>query len=1858
MRLITQISTVCVFTLVLVVTGCSDKKKKNTYSPSTEQQADDGNQQTDSNSTSGDQTTGNSTDSTQNNGTNTESDTPSSASTVTLQGQITYFPDNASEDARPEDASFIESVQSDDSALQGPEVEEYSLSHEDMQPKEAWVTLHRLDDIDYQDPIAEVATDESGNYEIKVEDVRPYLEGKGIIEETASDDIALAAFKSIGEIQVRALIVEEDDQGNEKVIAIQSLADPNEVDETTGEPKPVKVNPIAHRVVKAIMEQIRDSMSSLRELGVTEEKVAELSKSAIKEIAKDIRRAVRESAESRLPIPVGKSPREVIAEQTAELEIAMSDDEKTKLKAVVKGQAEDKKAAMVALREAKVYTKKSAKKITKLVSTLGSGEQGVLSQLKKKMKERVTGKVEKVLDEGDDDSVKELFGIDDDSVDLAQIKEERKAKAKDVSKRALKDFFLSMGFSVVMARNEAGDAGVIAMPLMAAEDRFSSQLIDWPFGGEYTADSPNVRLFKIGTGELASDSRYTTDKAQHEADANIFYAQPIDEVMTGLLNGETLETFNANADAAFNRIMSGTPTSEDFAFLDQLMPYQILNEELMHATLIPLSVIDKAHESKSSMITLKGVAATIAEYFEWKTEAVHTTDEGFPLFTGRHNLLPGTQSEVSASEILKSMSVKLRKTVKETASLLTEHEGFYTRYAIKSLQKNIDDAHSLDSVSTLYDTLALAFPRSKSQMKEMVVGSRKHKASEDFVKARDKIIRGLTTAMPEALFGTKLNSETQLNLPASIFFIDYLAQIQFRIHERDGFVKSLKVKGRQASKQADRFVLNFNNIKYLSLKDGVTPAMVISKLMNMSALPSGGFYQLAQDEMMVSLQGLPHMAETEAPAVADFVDDLGARQDHVAASCVIERPRHIDPAVGNNALTAKVTAVTYDMLTGEIIENAVVDSATLDIRPVPGTGNTKTEYRFEDLPTFTMQGGDKVYGVDYRIEFEHPTYQTRLPELHLWADGYLPEIMLCDAAFPLFIGDDKKIMPLPELSLVSDQMAFDMDGNERGLEGVDISNFTETGKPIYLTEKDEAEGLGAIDILLTEKNDVPVLTGTTGSKVAFAPIYGEFVSDQWQFSLDASQGEPLESLHSMIDVNIHALIDQVRSDDSLLQTDIMLTDGENDDKLDQLYLMRDAEGEFWIIQLSMLEEIEMDDEHEEIIVGFHFVHIDSLGHINVPAPVFDVGLDFFKESSVFTEHLFVEKLTFGDWLVLSAPEGFDAKGVFPAPVVSFDDGGKYLPIKDAQNGIVLRFAGAAFDELFPTKADFSENIDMIDETSVMPTLEATRDGIELSKISFSPYHQSYSSTTTFDSLESGDLIAVSDTNTADGKKLLFLGRVLAADTEEKHLVIEWANYEQLEGMPIPADGQDDRQVICESDVCAGMGLPSLVTEGDSESSDVFIMDADFDGVPSLFDPNDYDSLVESRHHFEEKREEVLSQWVYTKNDLDETVVQLGIGIMTFPGEIASIKLHSALFGSDQIMTFVECTQPDFSLATDFSSFGCMTKDGLGTVKSVEMKALQDELILIVSLDSDTLASLADSTQEVGYEVQYQMPMDKMGGLPLCDSPYCAGKEPLKGNLKVSMTEQAYWPGLFSAPQLIEEGSEPVALSSANLLALENPTTISANSIADASSYELDFFCVPDVIDHTPWITTNHVTYESPAMNEIGESVSPEFMIFPEDFHGNVICSVELIATIENEKGRHLSRASFTDIRINGTTGVMIDPDLEVEITDITSLLPYMAGDKACMMGMNGIMNDAACLDEQVLFTLAPFGEGDLAGKAGLIFPDHVTTIGGEAFASVELIGQGGNILALIGDIVMSITIEAIDTSTETVFIEVSFTPEP
>ena len=150
----------------------------------------------------------------------------------------------------------------------------------------------------------------------------------------------------------------------------------------------------------------------------------------------------------------------------------------------------------------------------------------------------------------------------------------------------------------------------------------------------------------------------------------------------------------------------------------------------------------------------------------------------------------------------------------------------------------------------------------------------------------------------------------------------------------------------------------------------------------------------------------------------------------------------------------------------------------------------------------------------------------------------------------------------------------------------------------------------------------------------------------------------------------------------------------------------------------------------------------------------------------------------------------------------------------------------------------------------------------------------------------------------------------------------------------------------------------------------------------------------------------------------------------------------------------------------------------------------------------------------------------------------------------------------------------------------------------------------------------------------------------------------MIATIENEKGRHLSRASFTDIRINGTTGVMIDPDLEVEITDITSLLPYMAGDKACMMGMNGIMNDAACLDEQVLFTLAPFGEGDLAGKAGLIFPDHVTTIGGEAFASVELIGQGGNILALIGDIVMSITIEAIDTSTETVFIEVSFTPEP
>ena len=1772
----------------LSITACSDKKK---YSHHQAQQQDDKTKNPDTENPNGDDSK------TPDNGQEPDSETPDNAgSPVALQGQIAFFPEEASSAIRPEEASFIESVQTEnDSTLQGPATdEEYSLSHDDMEPKEALVGLYRLDDIDYEDPIATVTTDEAGEYKVTADDVRDYLKAKNHISDEASDEALMTAFRALGEIQVRALIVTKDDKGDEQVVAIQSLADPSEIDETTGEPKPVQVNPIAHRVVKAIMEQIRETMGSLRELGVTDEKVEELSKNVIKDIAKDIRRAVREAAESRLPIPVGKSPKEIIKEQAGEMVVELSEAEREELKDAVKAKGEEKKAAISKLTEKNIHAKKTLKKVAKLVASLDSAEQGVISQLKEKMKAHATGKVEALIDEGDDATVAEYFGVDEaDQQAILALKEESKVKTKEVSKAALNDFFLSMGFSVILDRNAEGSAGVVAVNIPYSPYVLESYLP----GGHFSEDDRNIRLFKVGLGELDAESVYTADFNEVEAGNKTYYAAPLESLVKDLLGGDTAEGIQQSVDEAYDRLGSGSGTDEDHELMIKVSLLHELDYTLQDINLIPLSVVSSLHEHKGNKITLKGLASVIAEHFEWMVDPVQLTDEGLPVFSEKMAKLAGRDNKVSPAEILRAISFRLGTSAKDTAKHLTEREAFYAPFIADALTSNIDMAYELDNTDSLFDALALAYPRSKEEMKALVVGGSVNAPSEGFMKARDRLVRGLTTAMPRELFGTQLKGETKISLSAAVFFIDYLTQVQFSIKEKDGFIKPFKVKGKQAQKEAERFVPNFNNLKFLTPKEDVTAAMVIAALMNMSNIPESSYYHLAQDILMMGVMELPLSPEYVEPDIEDVFEEEYELIETVSASCVLERVGDNKPLVGEHALGVELTALDYDIATGIERKGKSIDGIQLDIKPVPGTGNRQVKYTLSGIPSYVMAESEKRYGVEYQWSFTGAETDLFLPELYLWLDGYVDEIVLCDENYPLFIGEHELYQPLPVLGIGLDQMAYDDEGEETYLEGIDLSSFLSTHSPIYVTAADQEDGLGLIDMVFIEEGDQLVLSSFDDNGSLFAPLYGELTDAGWEVSLTEGGNEPLYGLNQLLGANLARLMDEVRVDSSLMQDAIVFDEDLEQFDYERLYLMRDAEGAFWVIELAHLEVFKL--EEEEVFLDFHFVKLDDYGEVIIPEPIFEKGDEFFFGQSFFSQYLFVEFLDFGDWLILEPPSTIDDLGVVSTVEAILDDNLSHVvALKDATDGAVLRLSGQSFDGLIQSKNDLFHWIESEQTVFEDLKLEVQREGISLQKLTFDKGNQAYliGSPSSELAVMAGDIVVMLDESVDEGESSIFLGYVVDADQEAHRLMIEWADMRFLHDLELPQDIVDDRNIIC-GDECEGLGLPKLFVGNFHAEPQGFVVDSDHDGVPSLFDENDHDPFVAGRYDIEEDEEEtVMWRWAFSEQ-AGVTQAQLDIGLILYPGDVAEVKLNSPLLGDDWIVA-ATCQPPAMSGEGLFTDMTCESQHPM--IKDVTVAG--ESMLLHVVPTTETLAALAESETFIDVNVHFGQPVDYEGNPLMCGSFVCESWPPLHESLSINVPSEVHWPDTISAIQVAHGEGESAALQSMDTLDLMSDVVLSAESVDAADWYQLVMVCQSSeqILDF--WLPPMEFVFDMDAYDTDGNPEIPSFHLIGENIPGKQVCDIHLGAHLEDDElGENaISQIVIKDVTVMGVNDVFLAPEMPIG-------QKLMTGQQLCLTDQGMDVMDS-CNEGQALFSLLPFAVNDAAGLAGIQLAEGILPV--------------------------------------------------
>jgi signal-transduction protein with cAMP-binding, CBS, and nucleotidyltransferase domain len=143
--------------------------------------------------------------------------------------------------------------------------------------------------------------------------VKAYLVRANKVTEESTNDEILAAFRLLGKLQVRALVVKEEN-GVQRALAIQSIADPVPPEGQT-EPAPVAVNPIVHSVVKSIINQIRTTINSLKDMGVAANVVDQLAATVVDNIAATIIDVVEAAADDIIQIPEGQSIESVLKAQ-------------------------------------------------------------------------------------------------------------------------------------------------------------------------------------------------------------------------------------------------------------------------------------------------------------------------------------------------------------------------------------------------------------------------------------------------------------------------------------------------------------------------------------------------------------------------------------------------------------------------------------------------------------------------------------------------------------------------------------------------------------------------------------------------------------------------------------------------------------------------------------------------------------------------------------------------------------------------------------------------------------------------------------------------------------------------------------------------------------------------------------------------------------------------------------------------------------------------------------------------------------------------------------------------------------------------------------------------------------------------------------------------------------------------------------------------------------------------------------------------------------------------------------------------------------------------------------------------------
>jgi hypothetical protein len=185
---------------------------------------------------------------------------------------------------------------------------------------------------------------------------------------------------------------------------------------------------------------------------------------------------------------------------------------------------------------------------------------------------------------------------------------------------------------------------------------------------------------------------------------------------------------------------------------------------------------------------------------------------------------------------------------------------------------------------------------------------------------------------------------------------------------------------------------------------------IVSALLNVTQVDEGQYFAQVKPVIAAGLSGLPEIPEFKeqtAEDLAEFLEQEGGtgQLDMANIQCTVERFDGQDPSTAADQLNVQVIPVNYNPDTGAFFKGTPLENITIETGEFDESTGQLT-YTISGLDTYVMDGDEKRYGVDYVLRFDIDSYDSDLPEIFFWLDGWVEDNELCGIDYPLFIGPD------------------------------------------------------------------------------------------------------------------------------------------------------------------------------------------------------------------------------------------------------------------------------------------------------------------------------------------------------------------------------------------------------------------------------------------------------------------------------------------------------------------------------------------------------------------------------------------------------------------------------------------------------------------------------------------------------------------------------------------------------------------------------------------------------------------------------------------------------------------------------------